>query len=208
MTLSKAARRAYWRRIQASKQAVNGLPYLDWSVKGETMLRQIDEGLDRLKQHWIGFFIRFNGYRFAGAILLMMWLGTLANPTNGIFRAIELVFPPLVPWVWEVLFVVCGFRMWTLKSGGKWEALIVFFAFLIPVIVFYAFLLGIALRSPNSMPFTDILIFLAILTPISFVTRTMAFNYYRELTPKLIAENVRLKEENERLNKGEGLPRD
>lgn len=158
----------------------------------------ITAALDTLQDLWIRANIALSGYRVAALIMLAMFVGARADTNNPLFGAIALRVPIMTEPVWEVLFLVCAVRMWSLKSG-RWEVPSVLVLFIAPLVLFYGFLLILSARTGNPSLFIEMLIILAVICPVILVSRTASFNYYRDHLPIVLEENRRLREECEKL---------
>lgn len=162
------------------------------------MIRLVTEPLEWVWNLWLRVNIALDGYRVAAVILLAMAYGAELEPNNVLFTLIQQETPFLNVTLWKVWFLLSAWIMWDVKPG-RFEVPSVVFFFVMPVGYFYYKLLDLTVEAGRSGPFVIILILLALITPVFLVTRTAAFNYYRDHTPQIAEENQKLREKNKRI---------
>lgn len=140
--------------------------------------------------------IYLNGYRVAAFILLILMVGAALDPNSTIFMVFTFL-PPGQAWVfWFLTFLICAVVMLELRTHTR-ELKIAFFAFIVPVDIFFGALgwrvVSSAIQAsklPNAGPlyipfFLLALLFVCIMILDLFVIRTSALNEYRTLTAEL-----------------------
>lgn len=158
------------------------------------LFRYLYNFLDSIYTKWVEFHIALSGYKIASIIMSTMALGVIIDSNSRFFVLMQEAIG-LSPLGWLVIFIICSGLLWVVKSG-VWEVPTVLFFFIVPIITFYGFLLVLFTRSSQPSLFFQILVILAFVTPIFMVTRTAAFNYYRDHLPLIVDENKRLREAN------------
>lgn len=163
----------------------------------DELISSIDERqtrYDKFRMWWIRRFVELNSYQVSGIFLFLLYAGARLDPNPRILLEIERNFPPFTPQMWEIVFLLSGLRIFTLKPG-RMEVFWSILCFITPVTLFFVLLVHRSLTHP-SMPisyFSVVFLVAALLVLIIFIARTGVLNYYRALSIKQELENRELR---------------
>jgi hypothetical protein len=141
-----------------------------------------DAHLQRVSDKSLEWLINMNGYHVAAVFLLLLLIGSATEPNNLVLKAISIRSPLLTPLFWNCTFALCAFVM-TRNIQGKYEDIIAYLFFILPVSVFFYFLLTLTLGN-NSQPtpyFIVMLIIACVFMIDMYVARTRVINYFKTM---------------------------